>query len=128
MIAISVVLRPLVVTRIEYEAIPQAHAQVVDDRKVKITREMFSSVPILYEIAKCESTFRQYDETGQVLRGKVNSHDVGVLQINETYHGNEAKNLGYDIYSLRGNILMGEYLYSRFGTSPWNASKNCWGK
>lgn len=84
--------------------------------------------PILVEIARCESTFRQYDANGEVIRGKVNRKDVGVMQINEHYHADDAHKLGYDIYTIEGNLAFAEYLYSKYGTDPWSSSAKCWSK
>lgn len=90
-------------------------------------RKEFADTPILVEVARCESTFRQFDaKTGQVIRGLVNKADVGVMQINEAYHADDAAKLGYDIYSIEGNVSMAKRLYSKFGTSPWASSKPCW--
>lgn len=82
--------------------------------------------PILVEIARCESTFRQYDTNGQVLRGIVDHDDVGVMQINEHYHADQAVKLGYDIYTVEGNLAFAKYLYSKYGTDPWSSSAKCW--
>src|SRR5690606_20716583 len=57
---------------------------ITDSKNVeKFVRDYFAETPILAEIARCESTFRHYDKkTGQVLKGKVDSRDTGVMQIN----------------------------------------------
>jgi len=89
-------------------------------------RVRFADTPILVEVARCESTFRQYDSKGQVIRGKVNKADVGVMQINEEYHGDEATKEGYDIYDVAGNVSFAKHLYDKFGTSPWSSSEKCW--
>jgi hypothetical protein len=89
-------------------------------------RGEFADTPILVEVARCESTFRQFDKNGMVIRGLVNSDDVGVMQINEKYHADEAKKLGIDIYSIEGNVAMAKRLYAKYGTSPWSSSKPCW--
>ena len=89
-------------------------------------RREFSNTPILVEIARCESTFRQFDDSGRVIRGIVNNKDVGVMQINEKYHSETADRLGTDIYSVEGNVAFAKYLYKKYGTSPWSASSNCW--
>lgn len=81
---------------------------------------------VFIEIARCESTTRQFDAAGRVLRGTVVPQDVGILQINETYHLKEAERLGYDIYTLEGNLEFGAWLYHRDGLAPWSASKDCW--
>jgi hypothetical protein len=88
----------------------------------------FASTPILAEIAFCESTLRHYDSNGKVLRGKVDSADVGVMQINERYHKKTAEKLGLDLLTLEGNLAYAEYLYKKSGSQPWSASKPCWSK
>lgn len=91
-------------------------------------REYFADIPLMAEISKCESRFRQVDTSGDVLRGKVNANDVGALQINETYHLKRAEKLGYDIYSLQGNMEYARLLYQESGPQPWSSSYPCWGK
>ncbi len=91
-------------------------------------REYFKDEPILAEVARCESTFRQYDSNGTILRGRVNSDDVGVMQINKFYHEDTADALGYDIYSIDGNLAFGRWLYQKYGAAPWSASSSCWAK
>jgi len=93
----------------------------------KYLREHFADTPILVEIARCESTFRQFDKDGKVIRGRVNSADVGVMQINEKYHLETAIKLGIDIHTVDGNIAYAKYLYSKYGAQPWSASSPCWG-
>jgi len=106
---------------------------VVSERKLdrpmtleSYVREYFTDEPILAEIAKCESTFRHLGKNGQILRGKVNRGDVGVMQINEFYHGDKADALGFDIYTLEGNMDFAKYLYNKYGAKPWQASAPCW--
>ena len=89
-------------------------------------REYFKETPILAEIAKCESRFRQVDKDGNVLRGEVNKSDVGLMQVNEYYHGEKAEDLGFDLTSVDGNLAYAKYLYEKEGTKPWNASAKCW--
>lgn len=88
----------------------------------------FKETPILAKISKCESRFRQLGSDGQVLRGKVNSDDVGLMQINEHYHGAKAESLGLDLETIDGNLAYAKYLYNKEGTKPWNASAPCWNK
>lgn len=114
------------------EAFPAQPAPIsrtlTDAKKVEaFLKREFSDAPILVEIARCESTFRQYGPDGRVIRGLVNSADVGVMQINEKYHAEDAVKLGVDIYSIEGNIAYAKHLYDKFGTSPWASSKACWG-
>lgn len=87
----------------------------------------FYDIPIMVDISKCESHFRQFDKAGEVYRGRVNDRDVGVMQVNEDFHLAASKKLGYDIYTLEGNMSYARYLYEREGATPWNSSKPCWG-
>jgi len=50
------------------------------------------------------------------------------MQINELYHADEAKALGYDIYTIQGNVAFARYLYDKQGTKPWMSSSACWSK
>ena len=89
-------------------------------------RKEYADEPVLIEIARCESTFRQYGSDGKVIRGEVNPQDVGVMQINERYHADEASKLGLDIDTVEGNVAFAKHLYDKFGTDPWNPSYKCW--
>ncbi len=91
-------------------------------------RKEFADRPILVEIARCESNFKQFDENGLVVHGRVDSRDIGLMQINEHYQGDTAKKLGLDLYTLEGNMEYAEHLYDEQGTKPWNASSKCWNK
>jgi hypothetical protein len=91
-------------------------------------RAVFWNAPVMVEIARCESGFRQFDSKGSVLKGRVNSKDKGAYQINEKYHLDTANQLGYNIYITSGNIRMAKYIYEHQGTKPWEASKSCWSK
>ncbi len=91
-------------------------------------RKYFIDTPILAEIAWCESKFKHYKKNGEVIRGEITPKDIGVMQINEYYHGKTVDILGYNIYTLEGNMAYAKWLYDREGTVPWNSSKHCWGK
>ena len=90
-------------------------------------RMYFSDIPIMTEIAECESRFRQFDHNGNVLRGEQNRRDVGVMQINEDFHLETALEMNTDLYSLKGNLSYARVLYEKYGTKPWKHSKKCWG-
>ena len=90
-------------------------------------KAQYADEPILVDVARCESTYRQFDQTGNILRGKVNSADVGVMQINEKYHADEAAKLHLDLYTTEGNVAFAKYLYGKYGTDPWKYSEKCWG-
>ena len=89
-------------------------------------RKEFADTPILVDIARCESSFRQYDKAGNLVRGRVNNADVGVMQINEIYHDKTALKLGFDLHTLEGNILYAKHLYAEQGSQPWISSSKCW--
>ncbi|MEK7136132.1 MAG: hypothetical protein AAB821_00875 [Patescibacteria group bacterium] len=78
-------------------------------------------------IAFCESTYQQFDaDTGTVLRGVHNPLDVGLFQINEKYHLEKSLVLGFDIYSVQGNIDYALWLIKHEGAKHWKWSKPCW--
>ena len=91
-------------------------------------REYFADIPVMIAVAQCESRFRQYDKDGSVLRGEVIHEDVGVMQVNETYHKAVADKLGLNLHTMQGNVAYARYLYEKEGTAPWSASKKCWNK
>lgn len=118
-------------------AIPKVEAKEVllkesaeDSRKdvEEYIRNYFSDIPIMIEVAKCESRFRQYDKRGNVLRGEENELDRGVMQINEYYHNEDSEKLGYDILTLEGNTAYARYLFEKYGIKPWKSSSRCWSK
>jgi len=91
-------------------------------------KNYFSDIPIMIEIAKCESRFRQHNENGEVLRGEKNDLDRGVMQINEFFHNENSEKLGYDILTIEGNTSYARHLFEKYGVRPWASSAKCWGK
>jgi hypothetical protein len=91
-----------------------------------IVRSYFSDIPVLIQIARCESTFRHTLADGSVLQGKVDPADTGVMQINRRYHGADATELGLDLNNLLDNLAYARHLYEKQGTKPWSASASCW--
>ena len=89
-------------------------------------RKEFADTPILVDIARCESRFRQFDKDGNLIRGRVNNADVGVMQINELYHDKTAAKLRLDLHTLEGNIAYAKHLYNEQGSQPWVSSSKCW--
>ncbi len=103
------------------------HQRILNSRDVeKYVQEAYADDPILVDIARCESTFRQFDADGSIIRGLVNSEDVGVMQINEKYHAQKAVSLGHNIYTMEGNLAYAKYLYDTYGAQPWKSSSKCW--
>lgn len=91
-------------------------------------RGYFSDIPVMIEVARCESRFRQHNSSGEVLRGEQNDQDRGVMQINEYYHDYDSEKLGYDILTIEGNTAYARHLYEKYGLSPWKSSSKCWSK
>lgn len=90
-------------------------------------RNYFKDIPIMAEVAWCESRFQHTDpHSGGVKRGHMNPSDLGVMQINEYYHGATAHKLELDLTKLEDNLAYARYLYEREGTRPWSASQFCW--
>lgn len=102
---------------------PMPEVQTVEE----YVREYFADVPVLAEIAKCESQMRQFDRNGNVIKNP-NSSAIGLMQIMSSIHSEYADKLGIDIYTVEGNLAYARYLYDEQGTVPWNSSKACWGK
>jgi len=93
-----------------------------------IVREYFKDIPIMIQVARCESTFRHTLADGTVLRGFVDNADTGVMQINKRYHEKTAIAMGLDLESIQDNMAYARFLYEKQGTQPWNASSPCWGR
>ena len=103
---------------------PFGNAQTTEE----YVRNYFIDIPVMADIAYCESRFRHVDSNGNLYRGEINYLDVGVMQINEYYHLTQAVKLGYDIYTLDGNLTYARWLYNEEGTVPWLSSSLCWEK
>lgn len=113
--------------------LPQDKIEMIEVVQPELTvreyiEKYFSDIPVMIQIARCESQFRQHDKTGKTLVGKVNSGDKGVMQINEYYHLEKAKSLGLDIHTIEGNTAYARYLFERQGVQPWISSSPCWKK
>ena len=113
------------------ETLPKENKKSEIEKNITVeeyVRNYFSDIPIMVEIARCESRFRQHDKSGEVLRGKVNTLDRGVMQINEYYHNDEADKLGFNLLTIEGNTAYARYLYEKYGVKPWKSSGPCWKK
>lgn len=93
-----------------------------------IVRAYFEDIPVMIQVARCESTFRHTLSDGSVLKGKVDPADTGVMQINKRYHLETAEKLGLDLENIYDNMAYARYLYEKQGTQPWSASSPCWGR
>ena len=87
----------------------------VEDR----VREYFADIPVMIEIARCESNFRQFTDSGSVLRGGASGQFVGIFQFMESIHSSAARALGHDLATVEGNMAYARHLYTQQGTKPW---------
>lgn len=128
----------LTVTAVNTVAVPEANygtisvaesmeAIVSDPASTEaIVRSYFHDIPIMIEVARCESTFRHYLHDGSVLQGMVDPADTGVMQINKRYHLSSATNMDLDIENIYDNMEYARHLFERQGLQPWSASAPCW--
>lgn len=116
-----------VVTQEPKEIKSEDYQPITDPANVqRFIEDYFYDIPVLQKIAFCESSFRHYNKDGSLRVGKVNKHDLGVMQINELYHEKEATSLGLDLRSIDDNVAFARHLYEREGSRPWNSSSKCW--
>jgi len=87
----------------------------IEDR----VREYFADIPVMIEIARCESKFRQFTDSGSVLRGGASGQFVGIFQFMESIHSSVARTLGHDLATVDGNLAYARHLYTQQGTRPW---------
>jgi peptidoglycan hydrolase-like protein with peptidoglycan-binding domain len=89
-------------------------------------RAAFGDAPLMVNVARCESRFRQYADSGAVFYGGYNNGMVGIYQLYESIHRKAAAALGFDISTIEGNIGYARHLYDTQGTDPWLDSFKCW--
>lgn len=91
-----------------------------------IVRSYFHDIPVMVQVARCESAFRHTLPDGTVLKGQVDPADTGVMQINKRYHEKTAAALNLNLDDIYQNMAYARHLYEAQGTKPWNASSPCW--
>lgn len=84
-------------------------------------RAYFTDAPIMIEIAKCESNFRQFTDAGNVFYGGQGQGMIGIFQFYESIHKTAAATLGYDLATVDGNIAYAKHLYKEQGVTPWQS-------
>ena len=104
-----------------------AEAAPANDGVEAEVRAYFAGIPVMAEIAQCESRFRQFYSLDVPLAGGSGGNMIGVFQINAPVHASYARSLGMDIYTLEGNFAYARLLYENEGTRPWLSSRSCWG-
>jgi len=105
-----------------------ANVELATTETEAIVRDYFRDIPVLVQVARCESHFRHTLSDGSILKGRVDPADTGVMQINKRYHSETAHQLGLDLDNIYDNMAYARYLYDNQGTQPWSASSACWGK
>lgn len=103
-----------------------ASSSVVQKSVEERVREYFADIPVMVEIARCESKFRQFTDSGAVLRGGADGGMIGVFQFYEVVHASTALGLGFDLTTLEGNLAYARHLYVQQGTTPWDSAAACW--
>jgi len=109
------------------KTVAQETAPVAMDTE-RIVRSYFQDIPVMVQIARCESTFRHTLLDGSVLKGAVDPADTGVMQINKRYHAKTAAAMSLDLDDIYQNMAYARHLYETQGTRPWSASAPCWNK
>jgi hypothetical protein len=123
--------RPLILASLALAATlfctTSASADGVNNGVEERVREVFDDAPIMVAILRCESEFMQFDPaTGRPLMNREGWDAMGVAQIRISVHERAARKLGFDIYTVDGNLGYAKHLYETEGTRPWKASKDCW--
>lgn len=99
----------------------------MSDRITRAAKSTGVDASLARKIAYCESSLRQFDsKTGEVVRGVRNPSDIGLFQINEKYHLERSRGLGFDFHTTEGNIAYAMYLLKQDGSRHWNWSRPCW--
>lgn len=85
--------------------------------------KVFPDAPIMHKVMACESNgnIEAYNPTN-------GSHDNGLFQISDLYHGKRVRSLGLDVGNPADNIAYARMLYDESGLQPWSASKKCWNR
>ncbi len=91
-----------------------------------IVRSYFHDIPVMVQVARCESAFRHTLPDGTILKGKVDPADTGVMQINKRYHEKAAAAMNLNLDNIYQNMAYARHLYETQGTRPWKASSACW--
>lgn len=89
------------------------------DEVEKIVKSYFADLPVMIDIARCESNFRQFTDAGAVMHGGAGGVYIGIFQFHELSHKKAAATLGMDLATVDGNIAYARHLYKLSGTQPW---------
>lgn len=101
------------------EVVVEVVSETEQQKVERLIREEFVDAPIMVEVARCESRFKN-------VPGEL-SDDFGPFQINQV-HLPELKTLGLDRSKIEDNIRFARILYNRNGLKDWENSRHCWSK
>lgn len=98
--------------------------------------EVTKRLPIQDRIAGCESEGNakskgsHFDSKGRIRKhaNKDGTVDIGKNMINDYHWEAKAVELGFNIYTEKGNDQMANYIFAHQGSAPWSASSKCWNK
>lgn len=95
--------------------------------------QVADTYPVLDRIADCESGNGTKGSSKHMLNGQVllkantnGTIDIGRYQVNLTYWGKKATELGYDLTKEADNKAVAEWIYKNKGTTDWSSSQKCW--
>lgn len=115
------------------EVVIEKEKPITDPQEIMaLVQQTFADHPIMVVVALCESDMNgdglpeQFNPDGSLLYNKKGSSAHGVFQIMESYHHEDALELGYDTHTTRGNVAYAHHLFTEDGIGHWNASSECW--
>ena len=118
----------IAMTEVEAAALARYESKRQVGNTEEIVRSYFDDIPVMIEIARCESTFRHELADGTILQGRVDPADTGVMQINKRYHLGTASAMNLNLENIYDNMAYARHLYETQGTQPWSASSDCWNR
>lgn len=113
----TIVLSTVMCAALSFSHVALAQQSINSEVESKV-REYFADIPVMIDIAKCETTFRQFNADGSTLFDRSGTY-IGVYQINEQLHYMTAWDMDMNLYTLEGNMAYARYLYGKNGINPW---------
>lgn len=126
-LSLAVLVSSLATTTYDYSVLNAPISPEVIVNEVSVIKEVWGEDShIGLAIAQCESGIKQ-KINGVIVSNPVTA-DRGTFQINVEYHGDTARKMDLNIYTIEGNVLYAKYLFDKNGTRDWRASEHCWSK
>ena len=82
---------------------------------------VFWNDPSMLSVVKCESNYKHYLSSGEVLEGP--TEDFGAMQLHAPTHQAKMEALDMDIMDIHDNIAYGKMLHDESGSEPWVCKK-----